>query len=268
MSTASNRAERPRVLSKWWRLKIERTTLEALTQLQRDELWSLTCSVVKRDRAELEAKLARCQALWLVRSSAAAPIEGLFALRVWASPDPAKPVALMEVGLFWLAAQLRGLHLPVILGFLALLWAIREYPNKRRFFVGYAVTEYTFLMLHRYLVAWPHPDREIPPELQAELEPGLRALVGDDWNPKTGIRAGHGRLQYKAIRPPGVYGSKEMERLAAWYYARNPGHAGGDGLTMIVPVDLRQTVSSFATVGRELARSLFGLGRARVSRRS
>ncbi len=261
MSTASNRAKR-QVLSKWWRLKIERTTPGALTPLQRDELWSLTSSVVNRDRAEFEAKLARCQALWLVRSSAAAPIEGRFSFRVWASPDPATPVVLMEVGFLWLAAQLRGLHLPIILGFLALLWAIREYPNKRRFFVGYAVTEYTFLMLHRYLVAWPHPDREIPPKLQAELEAGLRALMGDDWNPKTGIRAGHGRLQYKAIRPPGVYGSKEMERLAAWYYARNPGHASGDGLTMIVPVDLRQTVSSFATVGRELAKSMLRLGKS------
>ena len=86
-------------------------------------------------------------------------------------------------------------------------------------------------------------------------------MNGHDWDPETGVVAGRGQFQYKRSRPPGVYGSPELERLAAWYYARNPGHADGDCLTMIVEADARQTARAFTSVGRELAKALFGLAR-------
>lgn len=256
---AAPRSEPLRALSTWWNLKIERTTPGALTADQHEELWRFACSIVKRDRAEFDSKLAKCPALWLVRSRAGGPVEGLSAVHVWKSPDPAEPMALLEVKWMWLAPHLRGLHLPVALGALALLWLAREHPNTRRFFVANAATEHTFMMLHRYLVAWPHPDREVPRELLATLEAGLRAMNGDDWDPKTGIVAGHGQFQYRRSRPPGVYGSPALDRLAAWYYARNPGHADGDCLTMVMQADARQAARAFTSVGRELVKGLAGL---------
>jgi hypothetical protein len=135
----------------------------------------------------------------------------------------------------------RGLNAVQRAGMLRLARERLRHPLAQVYWYSDTFSYKTYLLLSRNLAEyWPRPDRDTP-----AWESGVIAMLAqrhsrEAWNPITGIIGAQGRR----LRP-GVADVLPADHNphVRYFFRRNPGHADGERLPCLCPLNLRNVAS-------------------------
>jgi hypothetical protein len=224
-----------------------------------DEIWGLTQAFYDTDRGFAEEKLREHQRVVLFRSSDRVLI-GMASVDVYPISFQGRRLAVIYTSHVLLREQYRGHNLLQRVGFRTFLETRLRFPLRPIYWFFDTFSYKSYLLLPRnFREFWPRFDRPTPERERGLIDQLAAQIYGSAWRPAQGIVARSGR---KRLRPETA---PLEEKLVAgpdveFFVRVNPGHAEGDMLVCLCPLN----AANWASVGvRALRRA-----RRSASRRS
>jgi hypothetical protein len=230
-----------------------------LTLTEWTELWRLTDAFYETTRDHAEAKLGQHRHIALFRSDDDGALIGMAAIDVYPVRFEARELAVIFTSHVLLDERYRGLNLIQRLGLRSFLRARARFPFRPIYWFFDTFSYKSYLLLPRnFSEFWPRLDRATPPREQALIDRLAREKYGTAWQPETGVvtRSGLKRLRSHAA-PVDENPSKNPH--VQFFVDINPGHAGGDMLVCLCPLN---SANWFSVAARALHRMI----RRRVDR--
>lgn len=204
-----------------------------------DEVWQLTCRFYAAERAYVEARLRAHRSLALFRDSATRELIGMAAIEVSPVDFDGQRLLMIFTSHTVVDERYRGQNLIQRAGFRTWLGTCLRYPLHRKFWVFDSFSYKSYLLLPRNLVEfWPRFDQPTPAWEATLIEHYGQLKYGSDWR-AGGVVA---RSPRKRLLPQTA--PLDARLLAAdpnlrFYAERNPGHAEGDMLFCLCPLNAR-----------------------------
>lgn len=184
---------------------------------------------------------------------------GFTGLRLWRGRLSTGTVSAMYVGQSFIAEAYRGHDLiqRTVIAMLLRAWARR--PWERIFFWADCLSFRPYLLAARNLECiYPHPQRPTPADISELIDALGERYYGASFDRHHGVVRKAGPLLHEHVAT--IPGAMLHDPFIAFFAARNPGHARGDGLLAVypgTPGNLRFFVA------RRLRQTLGGIARSR-----
>ena len=220
-----------------------------------DEIWRLTEAFYDTDRAFAEEKLKEHQRIVLFRSHGERALIGMASVDVYPALFRGRQLVVIYTSHVLLREQYRGHNLIQRVGLRTFLEARMRFPLRPIYWFFDTFSYKSYLLLPRnFRDYWPRFDRPTP-EWEGTLMDQLAVQAyGSAWRPAQGIVVRSGR---KRLRPETAPLEEKLTRTAELeFFARvNPGHADGDMLVCLCPLNAANWVSVAIQALRRSARS-------------
>lgn len=149
-----------------------------------------------------------------------------------------KPMPTLYFGQVYIDPAYRGRMLVQRTVLRFMLQAKCRHPLRTCYFWTDALSYKPYLVMANNLADYfPHPDRETPPEILS-----LKAAIGERYYPDTfqastrTVRKPSNLLSDKSV----MIAEQDLHNRFIRFYAQcNPGHANGDGLLLVCPMNIR-----------------------------
>jgi hypothetical protein len=221
----------------------------ALSVTDWDEIWTLTHEFYDVERNYAERELMRRQRIALFRMNGA--LLGMAAIDVLPFDVAGESLIALWTTHVLIRENWRGRNLIQKLGFRTWLGARLRYPFRRIYWFFDTFSYKSYLLLprnfHRY---WPRHEETTPDDRAALIDALATQLYGPAWRPARGIVVRSGQKRLRATAAP-LAVSLDADPNMRFFSAVNPGHAEGDMLICLCPLDVGNW---FAVARRALAR--------------
>jgi hypothetical protein len=209
--------------------------LRALTGAMWDEVWQLTCRFYDTERSYVESKLKAHDQIALFRSAQDGALVGMAAIQADAMEFEGRRLLMLFTSHAIVDERYRGQNLMQRAGVHTYLRSCLRHPLRRKFWVFDTFSYRSYLLLPRNLHEfWPRRDRPTP-EWQAALMEQYGAMkYGDAW--RNGVVQ---RSPNKRLLPQTASLGTDLLRHPdlAFFSSVNPGHAEGDMLLCLCPLN-------------------------------
>jgi hypothetical protein len=220
------------------------TTVHATSSLapqQWDDIWILTQEFFDVQRDYAEAELRKRKAIALFRMNNA--LLGMVSIDTFPAAFRGRTVTVISTADVLLRENWRGRNLLQKLGWRTFLAARLRNPLRPIYWFFDTFSYKSYLLLPRnFRSFWPRYDQPTP-EAQASLMDELaRQIHGPAWRPARGIVVRSGQKRMRETAAPLILAHDSDPHLE--YFARaNPGHAEGDRLVCLCPLNLPNWLS-------------------------
>ncbi|NML47455.1 hypothetical protein HHL11_27140 [Ramlibacter sp. G-1-2-2] len=201
-----------------------------------DELWQFSCRFYDAERAYVEARLKEHGELALYRDPGDGSLVGMAAIHVEPLEFRGRKLVVIFTSHAIVDERFRGHNLLQRAGARTYLRSCLRHPLRSKFWVFDTFSYRSYLLLTRNMHAfWPRRERATPEWEAAFMDHYGRLRYGEDWG-EAGIvrRSPHKRLLPGTAR---VDADKLRNPDIAYYVEANPGHAEGDMLLCICPLN-------------------------------
>lgn len=230
----------------WW-LRPQRG--DRLTPAELDAIWAMMSRVAVKDRGGFEATLRTCEQVYLPREDGR--VVGLICYGEYADTLDGRPVSVLYGHWYVLAPEARGRYTTAIATLRSIVEAKRRHPTWLVVGLAKSSTYNSYRMTLRGVPAvYPSRHAPTPPGLAALRDRVMAKAGGEAWDPATGVYRGRGAFEYLEGRVE----ASSPDPDAAFYATANPGQTQGDGLVLIIPVDLRNLLGLVWTAIRRTLR--------------
>jgi hypothetical protein len=213
----------------------------SLTPAQWDEIWILTQEFFVVERAYAEEELRRRQSIALFRMNGA--LLGMAAIDVIEARFRGRRITAISTAHVLLRENWRGRNLLQKLGFRTFLRERLRHPLRPIYWFFDTFSYKSYLLLPRnFRTFWPRHERPTPAAQAALIDTLATHMYGAAWRRENGIvaRSGHKRMRETAA--PLVL-ARDSDPHLAFFAHVNPGHAEGDMLVCLCPLDLPNWLS-------------------------
>jgi hypothetical protein len=223
------------------RVSTEVLPTRALGAAAWDEVWTLTQEFYDVEREYAEAELRRRDRVALFRMNGV--LLGMASIDVYPASFRGRQLAVISTSHVLLRENWRGRNLLQRLGLRTFLEARLRYPLRPIYWFFDTFSYKSYLLLPRNFVQyWPRRDAPTPEARAALIDALASAAYGPAWRPARGIVVRSGRKRLRETAAPLATDTAFGEDVA--FFARaNPGHAEGDMLVCLCPLDLRNWLS-------------------------
>jgi hypothetical protein len=207
----------------------------SLTAAQWNDIWVLTQEFFDVEREYAEAELRRRQSIALFHMNDA--LLGMVSLDVFEAEFRGRRVTAISTAHVLLRENWRGRNLLQKLGFRVFLRERLRHPLRPIYWFFDTFSYKSYLLLPRnFDTFWPRHDQPTP-EPQAALIDSLASKVyGAAWLPDRGIVARSGQKRMRATAAPLIL-TRDSDPNLEFYARINPGHAEGDTLVCLCPLN-------------------------------
>lgn len=213
----------------------------SLSPAQWDEIWILTQEFYDVERAYAEAELRRRQRIALFRMNDA--LLGMASIDVIEAPFRGRTITAISTAHVLLRENWRGRNLLQKLGFRTFLRERLRHPLRPIYWFFDTFSYKSYLLLPRnFRKFWPRYDQPTPPAQAALIDVLATHAYGAAWQPARGIVLRSGQKRMRETAAPLIL-TRDSEPHLAFYAQANPGHADGDMLVCLCPLDLPNWLS-------------------------
>jgi hypothetical protein len=207
----------------------------AVTGAVWDEVWQLTSRFYETERSYVEPRLRSHEQLALFRSAGDGALIGMAAIQSDAVDFRGQRLLLIFTSHTIVDERYRGQNLLQRAGVRTYLRSCVRHPLRRKFWVFDTFSYRSYLLLPRNLHEfWPRRDRPTP-DWQAGLMQHYGAIkYGEAWNGGVVQRSPHKRLLPQTAT---LAGDMLRDPDLAFFSRMNPGHAQGDMLLCLCPLN-------------------------------
>lgn len=212
-----------------------------LTPADWDDIWALTDEFYDVERGYAEAELRRRERIALFRMNGA--LLGMAAIGVYTERFRGRRVAVINTSHVLIRENWRGRNLIQKLGFRTFLATRARFPLRPIYWFFDTFSYKSYLLLPRnFRTFWPRHERPTPAAQAALIDTLATHMYGAAWRRENGIvaRSGHKRMRETAA--PLVL-ARDSDPHLAFFAHVNPGHAEGDMLVCLCPLDLPNWLS-------------------------
>jgi len=228
------------------RIAIEVRPTGALTSTMWDEVWQLTAEFYDVDRAYAEAELRKRQSLAMFRMNGA--LLGVASIDVYPARFRGRRLGIISTTHVLLRENWRGRNLLQRLGLRTFLRTRLRYPFRPIYWFFDSFSYKSYLLLPRNFVDyWPRHDAPTPERYAALIDELATRSYGPAWRPARGVVVRSGQKRLRESAAPVAPGS-DSDPDVGFFTRTNPGHAEGDMLVCLCPLNLRNWLS----VGRKM----------------
>lgn len=223
------------------RITTEVHATHALTAGMWDEIWQLTAEYYDVQREYAESELRRRAQLAMFRMNGA--LLGMASIDVYATEFRGRRLGIISTSHVLLRENWRGRNLIQRLGLRTFLRARLRFPFRPIYWFFDSFSYKSYLLLPRNFVEyWPRHESATPAVEAALIDELAQRSYGPAWRPARGVvvRSGHKRLRESAAPvAPGAESDPDIR----FFIGANPGHAQGDMLVCLCPLNLRNWLS-------------------------
>jgi hypothetical protein len=208
-----------------------------LTSAQWDDLWVLTQEFFDMERAHAEAEMRQRDRIAMFHMNGA--LLGAACIDVFAADFRGRAITVIATSHVLLRENWRGRNLLQKLGWRIFLAERLHHPLRPIYWFFDTFGYKSYLLLPRnFREFWPRHD--VPtPDAQRELMDHLATRVyGPGWRPARGIVVRSGQKRMRETAAPLILAPDSDPNLQFFAQA-NPGHAEGDMLVCLCPLNLR-----------------------------
>jgi hypothetical protein len=221
---------------------------DALTPRDWDEVWVLTQEFFHIERTHAESELRRRQRIALFRMNGA--LLGMVSLDVIPASFRSRPVTAISTTHVLIRENWRGRNLLQKLGFRTFLRERLRHPLRPIYWFFDTFSYKSYLLLPRnFRTYWPRHDRPTPPAQAALIDALAGKVYGPAWRPDRGIVVRSGQKRLRETAAPLVL-ARDSDPALTFFPRANPGHAEGDMLVCLCPLDLANWLSLAARAMR------------------
>jgi hypothetical protein len=207
-----------------------------LTARDWDDIWTLTEEFYDVERGFAEAELRRRERIALFRMNGV--LLGMASITIYADRFRGRPVAVINTSHVLIRENWRGRNLIQKLGFRTWLETRLRYPLRPIYWFFDTFSYKSYLLLPRNFGRfWPRHDEPTPEPRAALIDQLATHLYGPAWRPARGIAVRSGQKRLRAATAP-VELTPDTHPDIRFFAAANPGHAEGDMLICLCPLDL------------------------------
>lgn len=207
-----------------------------------EEIWDLTQSYYDADRPYVECQLKAHGRIAFFRSPDQSLV-GMASLDVYPAIFEGRAIAVIFTSHVLLREQYRGHNLIQRLGLRTFLATRLSYPLRPIYWFFDTFSYKSYLLLSRNMREyWPRHDRATPDWERGLMSHLATRTYGNAWQPARGVvtRSGYKRLRMETA-PLGVDSSTAPD--LAFFARANPGHAEGDMLVCLCPLNIGNWLS-------------------------
>lgn len=216
-------------------------TTDALTPQDWDEVWVLTQEFFHVERTHAESELRRRQRVALIRMNGA--LLGMVSLDIFTASFRGRRVTAISTAHVLLRENWRGRNLLQKLGFRVFLRERLRHPLRPIYWFFDTFSYKSYLLLPRnFRTYWPRHDRPTPAAQTALIDALASQVHGPAWQPERGVVARSGLKRMRETAAPLVM-ARDSDPALAFFARMNPGHAEGDMLVCLCPLDLANWLS-------------------------
>jgi hypothetical protein len=219
------------------RIFFEILPVNAIAGAAWDEVWTLTRGFYETDRAFVEETLKVHQRLVLFRSASARALVGMAAVDVLPLEFRGQRLAAIYTSHVLLDERYRGQNLIQRIGFRTFLRTRLRFPLRPIFWFFDTFSYKSYLLMTRnFRDFWPRHECVTPDWERGLMDELAARFHGAAWRPERGVAVRSGRKRLRAGTAP-VDSLLAGSRDAAFFARANPGHAEGDMLGCLCPLD-------------------------------
>jgi len=220
-----------------------------------DALWTVYASFFDTDRAAFDLAVRRADEVLRYHDPVDGRLCGMGLLSVYSESHEGRPFRVLSTGAVCLEPSYRGLNAIHRAGLSRLALERFRHPFSNVYWYFDTFSYKSYLVLCRNVAEyWPRRDRPTPAWESGVIEVLARRHGGDAWNPTVGIIRAQGRRLRRGVAdvpPDGT--DPDIE----YFLDRNPGHAAGERLPCLCPLNARNVAAIAWTAIRRVVRRAF-----------
>jgi len=212
-----------------------------MTGLELDALWTVYSSFFYTERASFDEAVRRAGEVLRYRDAADGRLCGMALLSAHAASHEGRAFRVLSTSAVCLEPAYRGLNAVQRSGLFRLALERVRHPFSNVYWYFDTFSYKSYLLLSRNLAEyWPRPDRPTPAWENGVIELLARRHGGEAWSPTAGIIRAQGRRLRPGIAdvPP-----DDPDPEIQYFLDRNPGHAAGERLPCLCPLNARNVAA-------------------------
>jgi hypothetical protein len=212
-----------------------------LTPAQWDDLWVLTQEFFDVERDYAEGELRKRQRIAMFRMNDA--LLGVACIDVFAESVAGRTICVISTSHVLLRENWRGRNLLQKLGWRVFVAERLRHPFRPIYWFFDTSSYKSYLLLPRnFLEYWPRHDQPTPDAQKALMDAIATRLHGPAWRPTHGIVVRSGRRRMRETTATLIL-ARDSDPDLEFFARANPGHAEGDMLICLCPLNLRNWLS-------------------------
>jgi hypothetical protein len=215
--------------------------VSGLTGADLDSLWRVYSSFFETERASFDLAVGRADEVLRYRDAADGRLCGMALLSAYPATYEGRAFRVFSTGAVCLEPAYRGLNAVQRAGLFRLARERLRHPFSNVYWYFDTFSYKSYLLLSRNLAEyWPRRDSPTPAWERGVIDLLARRHGGDAWNPKGGVI----RAQGRRLRPGVAFPVPDAPDPNLRYFLdRNPGHAEGDRLPCLCPLNARNVAA-------------------------
>jgi hypothetical protein len=206
-----------------------------LTPAQWDEAWILTQEFFDVERGHAEAELRKRQRIAMFHMNGA--LLGMVAIDVIPATFRGRAITAICTAHVLIRENWRGRNLLQRLGWRTFLAERLRHPLRPIYWFFDTFSYKSYLLLPRnFATFWPRHDQPTPAAQAALMDTLARQVYGPAWRPDSGIVVRSGQKRMRETAAPLIL-AKDSDPHLAFFAQANPGHAEGDMLVCLCPLN-------------------------------
>jgi hypothetical protein len=208
----------------------------ALTRADWDDIWVLTQEFFDVERDHVEAELRKRQSIALFRMNDA--LLGMVAIDIIPATFRGRAVTAISTAHVLIRENWRGRNLLQKLGFRTFLRERLRHPLRPIYWFFDTFSYKSYLLLPRnFRVFWPRHDQPTPRDQVVLIDTLASQVYGPAWRPDSGIVVRSGQKRMRETAAPLIL-ARDSDPALVFFARINPGHAEGDMLVCLCPLNL------------------------------
>ena len=221
-------------------LKFAYAPTSRMSGVELDALWSVYSSFFETERSAFEEALRRADEVLRYHDAADGRLCGMGLLSTYAPSHGARPFRVLSTSAVCLEPAYRGLNGVHRAGLFRLFLERLRHPLSDVYWYFDTFSYKSYLLLSRNLAEyWPRRDRPTPAWERGVIDLLARRQGGEAWNQATGTIGPRGRR----LRPGIAELPENPDPDIRFFLERNPGHAAGERLPCLCPLNARNAAA-------------------------
>jgi len=223
------------------RLRFAYAKVSGLSAADLGALWTVYASFFETERRTFEETARRSDEVIRFYDADDGRLCGMALVSAYAASHEGRRFRVLSTGAVCIERRYRGLNAIQRAGLLRLLRERLRHPLSNVYWYFDTFSYKSYLLLSRNLAEyWPRPDGATP-----QWESGAIAMLahrhgGEAWNPITGIIGAQGRRLRAGIAD---VLPADHDPHVRYFFRLNPGHAAGERLPCLCPLNLRNVAA-------------------------
>jgi len=236
-------------------LRFAYAPVSSMSATDRDALWTVYASFFDTDRAAFDLAVGRADEVLRYHDPAGGRLCGMGLLSAYSERHQGRAFRVLWTSAVCLEPAYRGLNAIHRAGLFRLALERIRHPFSNVYWCFDTFSYKSYLLLPRNLAEyWPRRDQPTPAWESGVLEVLARRHGREAWNPTSGIIRAQGRRLRPGVAdvPP-----HDADPDIRYFLDRNPGHAAGERLPCLCPLNARNVAAIAWTAIRRIFRRAF-----------